>query len=702
MRLLYLEDYPVDADLAMRVLARTMPDLDIVLVHELAAARKLLDDGENFDLALLDMKLPDGDGLDILAEIRHRQLPVATVLLTGSGDEQSVIRALKLQADDYLVKRTDYLERLPATLTYALERCRREHSRRSKLLCVLYAEHNHDDAELTRMHFARHAPHIRLEIVPGAAGVLACLEREDAKQYQVLLLDYRLAGMDALELIKNVRQTQARDLPIVLVTGRGSEEAAAVALRFGISDYLIKEIGYLDKLPSVLEHVYTHAELRHERARLQYMATYDELTGLLNRTEFVFRAEQALRRAHRSGERCALLMVDLDNFKVINDTFGHAAGDNLLCSFANRLRTVLRDEDLCGRFGGDEFLILLERVEQLVGAAQTAERIAEILLTRLPAGDQDMVVNASIGIAISPNDGDNINTLIKNADTAMYKTKAGGRNGFRFFDQSMNQEVSERFQVEVDLRHALERDELFMVYQPQINLLTNAVVGVEALIRWHHPTRGLLGPDQFIPIAESSALIIPLGVWVLNEACRQLKVWDSMGLPPLRMAINISARQFRSGGLDQVVLQTLLSHALPPERIELELTETAMADDSAIALTTLAQFKSIGVSLAIDDFGTGFSSLACLNDYPLDRLKIDKSFVAEIGHHDNGAAISEAVIVLAKLMGMESVAEGVEDIEQMNFLREHGCLLAQGYFISPPVAAETLVSWLGEWQNNVQ
>ncbi len=695
MRLLYLEDDATDAELTLRALSRAMPEIQVEVARDLASARRLLAGEPAFELALLDMRLPDGDGLEILADIRARQQPTAVVLMTGSGDEQSVIKALKLQADDYLVKRSDYLERLPGTLRHARARFQQEHCRRSRLLGVLYAEHNSNDAELTRMYFARHAPHIRLEVVPGALGVLERLEEEHAKDnYQVLLLDYRLAGMDALELIKSLRHDHSIDLPIVLVTGRGSEEAAAAALRLGVSDYLIKDVGYLDKLPSVLEHAYAYAELGCERARLHYLATYDELTGLLNRGEFRARAEHALSRAHRLGERCALLLADLDDFKVVNDTFGHGAGDNLLRGFSGRLRQVLREEDLCGRFGGDEFLILLEGVDQAGGAARTAERIAESLLERMPVGDQDTVVKASIGIAIFPDNGEDVDSLVKNADIAMYKAKAGGRGHYRFFDQAMNEEVAERFRVEADLNHALERGELFLAYQPQIELDGGKVVGVEALVRWRHPHRGLVMPDSFIPTAESGSLIIPLGEWVLREACRQLKVWDDMGLPPLRMAVNLSARQIRSGALHAIVEDVLERHGLGGGRLELELTETAMAEDPEAARLTLERLRAIGVSIAIDDFGTGYSSLSSLKRFPLDRLKIDQGFVGEIGRDANGSVISEAVVGLARLLGLESLAEGVEELEQLEFLRERGCSLGQGYYISRPLEAEAFVAWL--------
>jgi len=694
MKLLYLEDNDLDADLTRRALVKSMPQLEVAVARDLAGARSLLESASGFDLALLDMRLPDGDGLEILSDIRARQLPMAAVMLTGSGDEQSVIRALKLQADDYLVKRDDYLDRLPATLLHALDRFKRECGRRPRLLGVLYAEHNRDDAELTRMHFARHAPHIRLEVVSGAEGVLERLASDRATDHQVLLLDYRLAGMDALDLLKTLRQDHSLDLPIVLVTGRGSEEAAAAALRLGVSDYLIKDVGYLDKLPSVLEHAYVHAELNCERARLHFLATYDELTGLLNRSEFRSRAESALSRAHRLGERCALLLVDLDDFKLVNDTFGHGAGDDLLRGFAGRLRHILREEDLCCRFGGDEFLILLEGVDQAGGAARTAERISESLVERLPAAGREAVVKASIGIAIYPDNGADIDSLVKNADTAMYKAKTGGRGHYRFFDQAMNEEVAERFQIEADLHRALEREELFLVYQPQVELESGRVVGVEALVRWMHPDRGLITPDRFIPVAEGGALILPLGEWVLREACRQLKSWDDQGLPPLRMAVNLSARQIRSGALDVSVQSILEGLGLTPGRLELELTETAMADDPEAARLTLERLRAIGVSIAIDDFGTGYSSLASLKRFPIDRLKIDRGFVAEIGRVPNGTVIPEAVVSLARLLGLESLAEGVEEAGQLDFLRERGCPLGQGYHISRPLTAEAFVDWL--------
>jgi EAL domain-containing protein (putative c-di-GMP-specific phosphodiesterase class I) len=276
----------------------------------------------------------------------------------------------------------------------------------------------------------------------------------------------------------------------------------------------------------------------------------------------------------------------------------------------------------------------------------------------------------------------------------MYKAKSGGRRHYRFFDQTMNDEVAERFQIEADLRHALELGELFLLYQPQVALASGAVVGVEALLRWRHPNRGLVQPSQFIPVAESGALIIPIGEWVLREACRQLRAWDEIGLPQLRMSINLSARQFRNGGLDTAIVAALQAHGIAPGRLELELTETAVADDPEVARDTLERLKKIGVSIAIDDFGTGFSSLGCLNRYPLDRLKIDRSFVGEIGHDANGSTISEAVVSLAKLLGMECVAEGVEESGQLEFLRARGCPLAQGYFIAYPMEADALVEWL--------
>ncbi len=693
MKLLYLEDNPMDADLARRVLTRDMPEAELYVATTLAEAKALLARQDDFEMVLLDVRLPDGEGLDLLADIRARQLPIAAVLLTGSGDEQTAIRALKLQADDYLVKRGDYLEMLPATLRLAQERFHSEDQLRSKPLAVLYVEHNVDDVELTRLHLERRAPHIRVHVAPGADAALELLLAPEGHDFKVLLLDYRLAGMDALELTKSLRHQHHIDLPIVLVTGRGSEDAAAAALRLGVCDYLIKDVGYLDRLPWVLERTYLHAELRRERARLHYPATYDELTGLLNRTEFNSRSGQVLSRAMRLDERCALLMIDLDDFKVVNDTFGHCIGDELLRGFGQRFGQLLRNEDLCCRFGGDEFLMLLAGIDETT-AAHTAERIASSLAERFRLAGHEIGINASIGISIFPDDGKDIETLVQNADTAMYKVKSGGRRHFRFFDAAMNEEVSERFRIEADMQRALESHEYFLVYQPQIEIASDRVVGVEALLRWQHPDKGLIKPDRFIAIAEASGQILRIGEWVLEAACRQLREWDEAGLPPLRVSVNLSARQFRGVRLEKAVLAALEDNGLAPARLELELTESTVADDPVAARTALKQIKATGVSIVIDDFGTGFSSLSYLKSYPLDRLKIDRSFVAEIGKGEDGAAISSAVISLAARLGLQAVAEGVEQESQLRFLREQGCPLAQGDLISPPLEAADFVVWL--------
>lgn len=695
MKLLYLEDNPMDADLARRALARDMPEAEVHLAGTLAEAYDLLARQGDFDMALLDVRLPDGEGLDLLADIRARQLPMAAVLLTGSGDEQTVIRALKLQADDYLVKRDGYLTLLPSTLRLARERFRNEDLLRSRPLRVLYVEHNIADAELTRLHMERRAPHIQVQVANGAEAALKLLLASEGHDFKVLLLDYRLAGMDALELTKTLRHQHHIDLPIVLVTGRGSEDAAAAALRLGVSDYLIKDAGYLERLPAVLEHAYIHAELRRERTRLHYLATYDELTGLLNRAEFNSRSGQVLSRSLRLDERCALLMIDLDDFKVVNDTFGHCIGDDLLRGFGKRFGQLLREEDLCCRFGGDEFLMLLAGIDENT-AAHMAERIADSLAERFEIAGHEIGINASIGISIFPDDGHDIETLMQNADTAMYKAKSGGRRHFRFFDAAMNEEVAERFRIEADMQRALESGEYFLVYQPQIEVATGRVVGVEALLRWRHPEKGLIAPDRFIAIAEASGQIIRIGEWVLETACRQLRDWDEAGLPPLRVSVNLSARQFRGVQLEKAVLAALEDNGLAPARLELELTESAVADDPVAARAALKRIKATGVSIAIDDFGTGFSSLSYLKSYPLDRLKIDRSFVAEIGTGEDGAAISSAVIGLAARLGLQTVAEGVERDAQLRFLREQGCPLAQGSLISAPLEAGDLVAWLRE------
>jgi len=696
MKLLYVEDNPLDADLTRRVLTKNLPDigLNIASTVKEALAHLELEDKVPFDILLLDVSLPDGDGLEILCHARAKGISAAAALLTGSGDEKTVIQALKLGAADYVVKRADYLDRLPQTLERVLNYNRKKSLRQNVPLSVLYAEQNTGDVDLTERFFRRNAKHIRIKSVLGGKALLAEFKQGSATKYDVMLLDYRLAGMDALELIKELREIYFCDLPIVLVTGRGSEDVAAQALRFGVSDYVIKDPGYLDRLPTILEHAYAQAELVRERSRLEYLATYDGLTGLLNRSQFCHRANRVFTRAKQQQSHCAVLIIDLDNFKYVNDSFGHPIGDNLLRLFATRLLACIREEDICGRFGGDEFLVLLDQIIDVDHAARITNRIAEIMTSGFPVQGQQVVLSASIGISIYPDDGANIDVLIRNADTAMYQAKSSGRNQHRFFTESMNKEVEQRFKLESDLRKALEREEFFLVFQPQFDINTLRLVGLEALLRWNHPERGTIEPNEFIPTAEQCGLILPIGEWVLRNAFHHLQQWIQLGAPPKKVAINISAKQFRSVNFISGLLNILNQYGLSFDMIELELTESAMAEDMDNAVEILNELKKVGANIAIDDFGTGYSSLAYLKRFPISTLKIDHSFVQDVNSNPEDAAIATAIINLGHTLGMVVVAEGVKTNEQLEFLKEKSCDHAQGFLLSRPISKDEVAELL--------
>ena len=435
------------------------------------------------------------------------------------------------------------------------------------------------------------------------------------------------------------------------------------------------------------------------RAKLQmaYLAQHDALTGLPNRILLNDRLTQAMALAQRQGKQLALMFLDLDRFKYINDSLGHSVGDQLLLSVAHHLTAAVRGSDTVCRQGGDEFVILLADVEHARDAALSAEKILTALTAPHRIDQLELHVTVSIGISIYPEDGQDVDSLIKSADTAMYHAKENGRNNFQFFEPNMNALAVERHAIESGLRRAMERQELVLHYQPKINLESGTITGVEALVRWQHPQRGLILPEQFVWIAEDCGLIIPIGTWVLGEACRQAQSWQDAGLPPMAVAVNISAIQFRHRDFLEHLTRILKDTGLAPHCLELELTESVLMHDATTTLTVLNGIKTLGVRLAIDDFGTGYSSLSYLKHFQIDTLKIDQSFMRDITHASADtadAAIITAVVCMGKSLNQRVIAEGVETREQLAFLQAHGCGEGQGYFFSRPVTAEALLTLL--------
>lgn len=1108
MRVLHVEDNPVDCDLTRRALLRNGPDIVLENLATLAEAKAVLSKACNYELALIDLNLPDGNGLDLLAYIREHQWPLAVVMLTGSGNQEAAITALQAGADDYVTKSVDGLDDLAATLRNALLRNREAEARKTRPLHVLYAEHNAADVDLTRRHLAKRAPHIRLTVVDQPAEVLSRLpvSPDTPSIYDVVLLDYRLPGLDALEVVKVLRVTRGLKIPIVMVTGQGSETVAAQAIHLGVNDYIAKHSGYLHELPSTLEKVHREGELLKERAQLrettlrlnrllaaspvvlhtlrldpggpvvlwisenvthlmgysieealapgwwrehlhpddrdaavagmatladsghltqtyrfldgsgrmhwihdelllmqntekqiaeaigvwrditeskqaeqiqqtriaaldrlvanaplpvilgeialglekirpdmrvsillkdpvtgllstgaapslpdfynaavnglklevglgacgsaavlgepvivediqthphwapfallaeqaglracwsipfkdeggrvlgtfaiyygeikspssadlqlldefarlaslavrrvnsdsairqaaavfastregvvitdlspkilavnkaylaitgysesevlgqnpgflqsgrqdqtfyqsmwasiresgywqgevwnrrksgelfpqlltvstvlddqgipshyvgvmtdisqlknsQYqlerLAHYDPLTNLPNRLLVQSRLEHALEHADQDGQKVAVLFIDLDGFKYVNDSLGHPAGDELLSILGQRMRQRVRGNDTLGRWGGDEFLLILEGLHHPDTAAGLALNIIRLLEKpfTLPSG-HDVYVGASIGISLFPEDGRSVTELIQHADVAMYQAKEQGRNTYRFYTPSLTEAANERLEMEARLRRAFANDEFIVHYQPQVDIQSGALIGCEALVRWQNPTKGLIPPNRFIPIAEETGLIAPLGEWVLLTACVQARAWRDAGFPPFTLSVNLSARQLSQPGFIKSVADVLHKTGLPPEWLKLELTESMIMAQGESAVALLHSLKALGVYLSIDDFGTGYSSLAYLKRFPIDELKIDRGFVRDIPADKNDMEIAAAIIAMARNLHLKVVAEGVETPEQLDFLSGHACHAYQGYLFSPPVSAD--------------
>jgi len=1106
MRILHVEDNRTDVDLVARTMQRTSPDSVIEVAGSLEEARDLLQNPKRFNAILVDLMLPDGSGLELLNEIRERQLPLAVVMLTGSGDQKSAIAALQSGADDYVPKDIEAFARLGSTLNSAIARSKERSSRQSRTLRVLYAEHNAADADLTRRHIERHAPYIRLTIVPDATLALSHLPPDDQHPapFDVVLLDYRLPGIDALDAVRAIRVERGLTLPIVVVSGQGSEKIAAQAINLGVDGYIAKHPGYLYELaptlemvhrqselvrekqalnetsrhlnylleespvvlytlridagaatptwvsanikrlfgfevgevlhrgwwpqhlhpddlemssasfttllrdgsvehdyrlldrdgntrwihdelrlldtsgdgspvealgawhdvtqkkqteqiaqtrmaaldglvagrnidsillliaeqleairpdmrvsillrdskrdilytvaapslpdffndavdglkpqvgngscgtsaalgePVIVEDVFTHpywaaytaltrqagiracwsipfkegdgsvlgtfgiyyndvrapdqndlqlidefarisglavqranadtdlrqaaavfastnegvvitdlqpriiavnrayteitgyeesevigrnpgllqsgrqdeafyqamwaslleqghwqgeiwnrrksgevypqlltlstvrdnvgkpknyvgvmtdvSQLKKSEANIEQLAHFDPLTGLPNRLLIHSRLEHAIAHSRRERAQVAVLFIDIDRFKNVNDSLGHPVGDRLLQDIAKRLQSHLRGDDSFGRLGGDEFLVILDQSRRPDDAAKIAQKLIQLLDAPFSLPDaKDIYIGASIGISVFPQDGTTASELIQHADSAMYQAKEHGRNTFRFYTPALTETVNRRLLLESNLRRAIGGEEFVLHYQPQIEVATGKMVGCEALLRWNDPAVGMVSPAEFIPLAEETGLILPLGAWVIEEACTQFRAWREMGLTDFCMAINLSGRQLQDDTLVAQIADAIRRHDLPAERVKLELTESMIMGHGEKTVALLHSMKALGVRLAIDDFGTGYSSLAYLKRFPIDELKIDGSFVRDIPGDSSDSEIAATIIAMANSLKMRVVAEGVETEEQAKFLADNGCQYYQGYLFSRPL-----------------
>lgn len=514
--------------------------------------------------------------------------------------------------------------------------------------------------------------------------------------YDLAVLDIVMPGMNGFEACRFINNHLNKAPPVLLITSLDDDLSVDQAFSCGATEYITKPINW-----SVLKHrVHRLLESHHSQQTIKRLEYHDPLTGLPNRVLMLDRLESAILRATRNECLVALLMIDIDNFKLINETLGHDIGDMLLQSVSHRLEGAVRETDTLAHTGGDEFGIIIENLHRVEDIAVIVENLSHTVEHDVTLSDQTIHIKASMGITVFPQDGNDIGTLLRNADIALYRAKERGRNLYQFFSPELSMHALQRLNLENSLRHAIENDELVLYYQPKIKLNSSRADSMEALVRWNHPTNGLIPPDEFIPIAEETGLIVPLGEWVIKTACYQFSSWLRNGLDIKSISINVSARQFKEQNLVSIFEKLFNETGLDPKYIELEITESALLHDEHHAESKLNTLHNMGIRIAIDDFGTGYASLSYLKRLPLDTLKIDCSFTDGILHDSDDHAIVLAIVGLAKAMGMKLVAEGIETRDQLLKLVELQVDYGQGFYWSPARAAEDYVELLDRLGEN--
>jgi len=541
--------------------------------------------------------------------------------------------------------------------------------------------------------------------VSEAGDGLAALDAMRAALPDLVLLDVSMPVMDGFTACAELRRLPGGDrVPVVMMTGLDDTASIERAFEVGATDFITKPINWA-VLPHRVRYMMRASAaidaLQRNQEQIRRLAYYDPLTGLPNRVLFVEQLERALAQAARHGRRLSIMFVDLDNFKRVNDTLGHRAGDELLCKASARLAAALRAQDAVARhgtdaaavgvqhiarLGGDEFIVMLTDVQAPEHVAGVAHRLVATLAEPIVVQGTEVFVGGSVGVASYPEDGTDIDTLLMNADTAMYRAKAAGRGGFQLYDRSMNARALDRLHMETRLRRALERDEFVLHYQPRVDVVSGRIVGAEALIRWQHPERGLLPPAEFIPLVEDAGLVIPIGEWAIQTVCRQSAAWMAAGLSPVPIAVNLASTHLRERGLPARVAQALAAHGVPASCLEIEVTESILLADPELSVGIAQELAAMGVTLSIDDFGTGYSSMGYLKKLPIAALKIDRSFVRDLETDPDDAAIVSAIVALAHSLKLKVVAEGVETPAQLAFLQSVRCDEYQGFLTSRAVS----------------
>jgi diguanylate cyclase (GGDEF)-like protein/PAS domain S-box-containing protein len=629
------------------------------------------------DIILLDLGLPDAEGVAAVRRVRAAAPRIPLVVLTGRDDEALAALALQEGAQDYLIKGQIDSRGLLRALRYAIERKTMEEA--------LFVEKERAQVTLNSIGDAV----VCTDILGNITFLNFVAEKMTGWSWQ------EAAGRPMAEVFKILDAVSRETTPNPMDAAVGLDRT----VHLPSNCILLRRDGFETPIEDSVAPIHDRegkatgavivfrdvSSARAMAAQMTHSAQHDFLTGLPNRMLLNDRVSQAIVLAPRHSKKVAVLFLDLDGFKHINDSLGHPTGDKLLQSIAKRLVSCVRSSDTVSRQGGDEFVVLLSEMEQSEDAAISALRILQAVAEAHTIDNHDLHVTTSIGVSVFPDDGEDAETLVKNADTAMYQAKENGRQSYQFFRPVMNVRAVERQSIEENLRRALERQEFSLHYQPKIRLRTGEITGAEALLRWTHPVRGPVSPAQFIPVAEDCGLILPVGQWVLREACKQAREWFDAGLPLGTMAVNISSMEFRDDNFLDSVFATLSETGLDPKSLELELTESVLMKRAESAASVLKTLRARGVQIAVDDFGTGYSSLSYLRKFPIDALKIDQSFVRQITSAPDDTTIVTAVISMGRSLKLRVVAEGVETREELAFLQTHLCDEAQGYYFSRPV-----------------
>jgi diguanylate cyclase (GGDEF)-like protein len=675
----------VDDDPTLRMIARATLEKSGFRVEEAEDGEQALKKFIQHHPAviMMDVEMPKLNGFEACKRIREDAVGahIPILITTGLEDFDSINRAYSAGATDFLAKPINW-QLIPHRIRYVLRASR------------TYQELRTTEAKNNAL----------LNAMPDTLFVIR--RNGDIVNF--------LAGNEAATLPEprgdqlNIRQYFPDDIAQSWLESISKVMSDHTVQQFEFSleqndqkfHYELQMVPYLNDLTLAIVREITDRKRTEEK--IQQLAYFDTLTGLPNRQLFLQHLTTAIEHAKQEGTKIAALYIDLDNFKRINDTLGHTFGDAVLKTIAERLDHCIRSDDCVtraevdqpgmhlARLGGDEFVAILREIENVEDAVAVADRIRDQLTQPVEHLGQEFVVTTSIGVSVYPNDGDDRDTLLKNADIAMYQAKNAGRNSVRFYSGTMSLRSLERLELENELRYAIQRNQLDLHYQPKINLETDELVGVEALLRWQHPERGNIPPAKFIPLAEECGLISSLGEWVLHKACQQVKQWQDRYLRNITMAVNVSSQQFYNSNMADIVLKELFDTGLSPSSLQLELTETILMNDVNDTISTLTKLQKAGTSLAMDDFGTGYSSLSYLNRLPIDTLKIDRSFVMGLESIQENAAICSAIIAMGHALGMVVVAEGVETESQKKFLQDQNCDQIQGYLISKPLPAEAL------------